>query len=160
MKKNNLVLDFRLAILTVITLAVLMPVFSVIHEMGHGAMCNYYGNDFAWSLNPLGGGWLSCLGTIDDPTMFRLAGGLVAALIASIIFILVLPHLGENTRFIGITLASIAVTEYAIALLEVFANEFYMNSPYSSGVSATITAVIIIWLVLRHSKKTEMRQIA
>ena len=160
MKKNKLVLDFRLAILTVITLAVLMPVFSVIHEMGHGTLCYVNGNDFTWGLNLIGGAWLSCIGTIEDPTMFRLAGGLISALTASTVLILVLPHFSKKTGFISIALASIAATEYITALMEGFANDFYMNSPFSSGVSGTITLVIVIWFVFRSSQKRRMSQIA
>jgi len=152
MKKNKLVLDFRLAILTVITLAVLMPVFSVIHEMGHGALCFVNGNDFTWGLNLIGGAWLSCIGTIEDPTMFRLAGGLISALTASTVLILVLPHFSKKTGFISIALASIAATEYITALMEGFANDFYMNSGFAGAILGTVLLCVVIFFVWRNSR--------
>jgi len=159
MKKNNLVLDYKLVFLTIIALALLMPVFSIIHEMGHGVVCFVNGSDFTWGIDPLGGGWLSCSETFEDPTMFRLAGGIVSALTASTIFILVRPHLRKNTVCITISLASIAATEYIITLLEVFANDFYMNSPFASVISGIVTVVIIIWYIFRISQKRRMSQI-
>ncbi len=152
----KIIFDYKLLVLTIISLTLMMPIFSIVHEMGHGALCFADGRDFTWGLYPLGGAWLSCEGTFDDPIMFRLAGGLAAALAASTILILVLPHLGKNTACIAISIAAIAVTEYVIALLEGFANDFYMHSPFSSGVSAIIIVSIIFWLILRNSHKREV----
>jgi len=73
--------------------------------------------------------------------------------------ILALPHLGKNTACIAITLAAIAVTEYVIAMLEGFANDFYMHSPFSSGISGIIIVSIIFWLILRNSQKREVNAV-
>lgn len=153
MRKNKKIFDYRLVFFTIIFLTVLIPVFSVIHEMGHAMVCYIEGNKFAWGVTPLGLGWLDCFGPLDDPTLLRLAGGLYAASVAAAVLVFVLPRFNRNTTSLAIPLSALAISQAVNALLEAFANDFYTNSTLSPGVSGIIIAVVVVLLVFKHSQK-------
>jgi hypothetical protein len=150
--KSKKIFDSKLLVRTIIFLAALMLVFNVIHEMGHGMLCHLAENQFVWGITPIGGGWLVCIGPIEDLITFRLAGGLLASFVATISLLFVL-HFGKNRTYVVIPLVAIAASQAVIAALEAFAYDLYMNSSLPHVVSGMITVTLILWLVFRYTKK-------
>lgn len=150
--KSKKIFDSKLLVRTIISLAALMLVFNVIHEMGHGMLCQLSENQFVWGITPIGGGWLVCIGSIEDLVTFRLAGGLLASFVATIALLFVL-RFGKNLTYLAIPLVTIAASQAVIAALEAFAYNIYMNSSLPHVVSGMITVTLILWLVFRYTKK-------
>jgi hypothetical protein len=146
---------YKLAIPTLLLLMVSMPIFSFIHEQGHVQMCEFNGRDSAWGMGLLTGAWSSCSGKFEDPTSFRLVGGLLSASIALIFYIGLKPILKGKLKAIGIVLVTIALTQFVNAILEGFANDFYMNSEYSSLIAGLIMFIVPVVLIFSNSKLTD-----
>ena len=150
MKKKQ-IFDFRIVVLTITTMLILMPVFALIHEAGHGLICKLNGMDFIFGIS-IGGGWLSCIGVIEEPTMFRLAGGMLTAMIAFATFAFLRPKLVGRFKFIAIALVTIGIGEYSVGIMEGFLNDFYMYSKFSGAVSGMLMLTIVMILLYNESK--------
>lgn len=158
MKQNKKIFDTRLLVLTIISLATLMLVFNVIHEMGHGILCQLAENHFVWGITPIGGGWLVCLGPMEDLLTFRLAGGLLASVVASVSLLCVILF-GKKMTYLAIPLVVIAASQAVTAVFEAFVFGIYMNSSLSHVVTGLITVTLVILLVFRYTKKELVRNV-
>src|SRR3972149_7852170 len=114
---NNKIFDFSTVALTILTILVLIPIFSLIHESSHGLICNLDGKDFVFGIS-ITGGWLSCIGVIEDPTLFRLTGGMLTALTAFTTFTILKPKLVARYKVIAIGLVTMGIGEFFVGLME------------------------------------------
>lgn len=145
------IFDSKLLVRTIISLAALMLIFNVIREMGHGMLCRLSENQLGWGMTLTGGNWLVCIRPIEDLVTFRLAGGLLAAFVATVALLFVL-RFGKNMTFLTIPLVAIAASQAVIALPEAFSYNLYMNLSLHI-VSVTITITLVLLLVFRYTKK-------
>jgi len=150
MKKTK-IFDFRIVALTIFAMLLLMPVFALIHEYSHGLICVLNGKEFVFGIS-IAGGWLSCIGVIEEPTMFRLAGGMITAMIAFATFAILKPKLVGRFKFIAIALVTMGIGEYSVGIMEGYLNDFYMHSQFSGGVSGMLMLTIVMILLYRESK--------
>ena len=96
--------------------------------------------------------YVSCLGSVDDPTSFRMAGGLVSASIALILFIGLKSVLTGYRKSLAIVLVVVAITQFTNMILETFANDFYMNSGgIMTGINTLMAMMMLFFLIQRHS---------
>ena len=149
--KNNKIFDFEIVTLTVITTILLIPIFSLIHESGHGLICMLDGKDFVFGIT-IFGGWLTCTGVINDPTLFRLMGGLLTSIVAFGTFAILKSKLVGNLKFIAIALVTMGIGEFFAGLMEGFANDFYMHSKLSGAASCIVILTVLMILLYRESK--------
>ena len=148
---NNKIFDFRTVALTILTILLLIPIFSLIHESGHGLICILDGKDFTFGIG-ITGGWLSCIGVIEDPTLFRLAGGMLTAITAFSTFAILKPKLVGRFKFIAIALVTMGIGEYFVGIMEGFVNDFYMHSRFSGAASCILILSVLMILFYRESK--------
>ena len=141
----------KLVITTVLLVIVLMPAFSFVHEMGHVLFCEAAGRESNFSIGIMGS-WATCSGTFDDPTVFRYAGGILAASLAFVIFAVIHKNLRGAWKGIGISLVSIGLVEHIGGVMEGFANDFYMNSGFAGAIQGTVLLCVVIFFVWRNSR--------
>ena len=149
--KSSKIFDFRTVTLTILAILVMIPIFSLIHESGHGLICTLDGKDFTFGIS-FTGGWLLCIGVMEDPTLFRLAGGMLTAITAFTSFAILKPKLVGRFKFIAIALVSMGIVEYFVGVMEGFANDFYMHSRLSGAASCILILSVLMILLYRESK--------
>ena len=82
----------------------LLPVFSYLHEAGHGLVCIADGNEAEISVN-FNGGTTLCHGDISNPFPYKISGGLLAGIVGTTIGLALFvkkPFAGyslESTRY-------------------------------------------------------------
>lgn len=151
-------LDLKLTTLTILLWVVLLPTFSLIHEVGHGLVCDYYGFEPNYHLTLIQNA-VTCTGNFSDNPgsqgSFRMAGGFLAASIALMAFALVKPIITPKTRFIGIVLVVIGVTQFFNMSMETFVHDFYIQQSSVMTMVNTLGAMVMLFfLIHRHSDQT------
>lgn len=148
-------LDLKLTTTTIILWIILLPAFSIVHEVGHGLVCDYYGFEPKYYLTLIQNA-VTCTGNFSDNAgsqgSFRMAGGFLAATIALTAFALVKPIITPKTRFIAIVLVVIAITQFVNMSVETFAHDFYINQSSVMTMINTMGAMVLLFfLIFRHS---------
>lgn len=144
-------LDWKLTVLTITLWVVLLPLFSIVHEYGHAFSCSIQGNEFEMHISLLLN-YVSCMGSVDDPISFRMAGGLISASVALILFIGLKSVLTGYRKSLAIVLVVVAITQYTNMIMETLANDFYMNSGgIMTGVNTLMAMMMLFFLIQRHS---------
>ena len=77
-------LDRKRVLICMIMFFALLPVFSYLHEAGHGLVCIANGNEPEISVN-FNGGTTLCHGDISNPFPYKISGGLLAGIIGTTI---------------------------------------------------------------------------
>ena len=77
-------LDRKRVLICLIMFFALLPVFSYLHEAGHGLVCIADGNEAEISVN-FNGGTTLCHGDISNPFPYKISGGLLAGIIGTTI---------------------------------------------------------------------------
>ena len=93
-----------------------------------------------------------------------MAGGLVSASLALILFIAIKPVLTGYRKSLAIVLVVVAITQFTNMIMETFANDFYMNSGgIMTGVNTLMAMMMLFFLIQRHSLReytiTETEQV-
>ena len=73
-------LDRKRVLICLIMFFALLPVFSYLHEAGHGLVCIADGNEAEISVN-FNGGTTLCHGDVSNPFPYKISGGLFAGII-------------------------------------------------------------------------------
>jgi len=79
-------LDRKRVLICLIMFFALLPVFSYLHEAGHGLVCIADGNEAEISVN-FSGGTTLCRGDISNPFAYKISGGLLAGIIGTTVAI-------------------------------------------------------------------------
>ena len=159
----RLKLDIRLTTLTFVAWMILLPTFSLIHELGHGLVCDYYGFEPNYHLTLLVNA-VTCTGNFSEnpgsQTSFRMAGGFLAASLAFIVFACVksVPKL----KFLSIALVVIGVTQFFNMTMETYAHEFYINDSQIMTMANTLGAMIMLFFLIQRNtvQKPSIKEIA
>ena len=77
-------LNRKRVLICMIMFFALLPVFSYLHEAGHGLVCIADGNEAEISVN-FSGGTTLCHGDISNPFAYKISGGLLAGIIGTTI---------------------------------------------------------------------------
>jgi hypothetical protein len=104
---------------------------SIIHELGHGLICQLNGNQFEFQLTAFGGIG-SCYGSLANPVLFLAMGGGFGAITAGSIAVLVRRHAG-----LLIGMITIAVGHLFNMVLETIAYQFYIQG-YGSLIATQV----------------------
>ena len=75
-------LDRKRVLICLIMFFALLPVFSYLHEAGHGLVCIADGNEAEISVN-FSGGTTLCHGDINNPFAYKISGGLLAGIVGT-----------------------------------------------------------------------------
>jgi len=79
-------LDRKRVLICLLVFFALLPVFSYLHEAGHGLVCIADGNEAEISVN-FSGGTTLCHGDISNPFAYKISGGLLAGIIGTTVAI-------------------------------------------------------------------------
>ena len=141
-------LDRKRVLICLIMFFALLPVFSYLHEAGHGLVCIADGNEAEISVN-FNGGTTLCHGDISNPFPYKISGGLFAGIIGTTIGIALFRW---KIPFIAIT--TIGVGHLVNAVIETFADSYFTNSDEWSFVIGFIALVTFLGLLLIFDRKT------
>ena len=84
--RNAKKLDRKRVLICLIIFFALLPVFSYLHEAGHGLVCIADGNEAEISVN-FSGGTTLCHGDISNPFAYKISGGLLAGIVGTTVAI-------------------------------------------------------------------------
>ena len=141
-------LDRKRVLICLIMFFALLPVFSYLHEAGHGLVCIADGNEAEISVN-FSGGTTLCHGDISNPFPYKISGGLLAGIIGTTVGIALFRW---KIPFIAIT--TIGVGHLVNAVIETFADSYFTNSDEWSFVIGFIALVTFLGLLLIFDRKT------
>jgi len=144
--------DFRLVFVTLLSIMILMPVLTYVHELGHVFACEVAGHEANFGVG-LFGAWATCMGTMEDPTVFRYAGGFLASIVGFMVFVGIKSHLRGAWKGIGIALVAIAIVEYMGGIAEGYLHDFYMESNLFGAIQGMTLLTLVIFFVYRNSNR-------
>ena len=144
-------LDRKRVLICLIMFFALLPVFSYLHEAGHGLVCIADGNEAEISVN-FNGGTTLCHGDISNPFPYKISGGLLAGIIGTTIGIALFRW---KIPFIAIT--TIGVGHLVNACIETYADSYFTHGNEWSAFLGFIEVVVFLSLLIIFDRKTVKR---
>jgi len=126
----------------------LLPVFSYLHEAGHGLVCIADGNEPEISVN-FNGGTTLCHGDISNPFPYKISGGLFAGIIGTTIGIALFRW---KIPFIALT--TIGTVHLINAIIETFTDSYFTHAAEWSFVLGFIGFVTFFSLLIIFDRRT------
>ena len=126
----------------------LLPVFSYLHEAGHGLVCIADGNEAEISVD-FSGGTTLCHGDVSNLFAYKISGGLLAGIIGTTIGIALFRW---KIPFIAIT--TIGAGHLVNAVIETFADSYFTHGGEWSLVLGFIEFVTFFSLLIIFDRKT------
>lgn len=144
--------DNKLVFKSFLLLFILVIPFQIIHETGHAIPCYFEGKEFKMNISILGSS-LNCLGDVENKSLFRASGGLLALLVSFIPYVILRKQL-TNYPFISIVLLSMALAQLANMGIETILYNDYISNGLVSMISiSTVQYGSFIYFVYHFSKK-------
>ena len=140
-------LNRRRVLICMIMFFALLPVFSYLHEAGHGLVCIANGNEPEISVN-FSGGTTLCHGDISNPFPYKISGGLFAGIIGTTIGIALFRW---KVPFIALT--TIGAGHLVNAVIETFADSYFTHGGEWSFVLGFIEFVTFFSLLIIFDRK-------
>ena len=125
----------------------LLPVFSYLHEAGHGLVCIADGNEAEISVN-FSGGTTLCHGDISNPFPYKISGGLLAGIIGTTVGIALFRW---KIPFIALTTISVGLLVNAV--IEAFADSYFTHGTEWSLFLGLVEFVIFFSLLIIFDRK-------
>ena len=126
----------------------LLPVFSYLHEAGHGLVCIADGNEAEISVD-FSGGTTLCHGDVSNLFAYKISGGLLAGIIGTTIGIALFRW---KIPFIAIT--TIGAGHLVNAVIETFTDSYFTHGGEWSLVLGFIEFVTFFSLLIIFDRKT------
>ena len=117
---------------------VLIVPFTVIHEIGHSLVCLADGHEFHIYIEIFTSSSMICKGKISHLTLFNAAGGVLAAVVAIVVILLL------RCGFITIAMGSIAISHAMNAIIEAGFHESYMSADFWPAIFLFTDSAIFI----------------
>ena len=140
-------LDRKRVLICLIMFFALLPVFSYLHEAGHGLVCIADGNEAEISVN-FSGGTTLCHGDISNPFPYKISGGLLAGIIGTTIGITLFRW---KIPFIALT--TIGAGHLVNAGIEAFADSYFTRGGDWSAILAFVEFVTFLSLMIIFDRK-------
>ena len=140
-------LNRKRVLICMIIFFALLPVFSYLHEAGHGLVCIADGNEAEISVN-FSGGTTLCHGDISNPFAYKISGGLLAGIIGTSIGIALFRW---KIPFIALT--TIGVGHLVNAVIEAFADSYFTHGGEWSLFLGFVEFVIFFSLLIIFDRK-------
>ena len=140
-------LNRKRVLICMIMFFALLPVFSYLHEAGHGLVCIADGNEAEISVN-FSGGTTLCLGDVSNPFAYKISGGLLAGIIGTTIGIALFRW---KIPFIALT--TIGVGHLVNAVIEAFADSYFTHGGEWSLFLGLVEFVIFFSLLIIFDRK-------
>ena len=140
-------LDRKRVLICLIMFFALLPVFSYLHEAGHGLVCIADGNEAEISVN-FSGGTTLCHGDVSNPFAYKISGGLLAGIIGTTIGIALFRW---KIPFIALT--TIGAGHLVNAGIEAFTDSYFTRGGDWSAILAFIEFVTFLSLMIIFDRK-------
>ena len=144
-------LNRKRVLICLIMFFALLPVFSYLHEAGHGLVCTADGNEAEISVN-FSGGTTLCLGDVSNPFAYKISGGLLAGIIGTTVGIALFRW---KIPFIALT--TIGAGHLVNAVIEAFADSYFTYGGEWSAILAFIEFVTFLSLMIIFDRKMVKR---
>lgn len=155
-KKTTGKFDNKLVMKSFFILLVLAIPFNIIHEVGHAIPCYTEGKEFKMNIGLLGSS-LNCLGDVDNKTIFRASGGLLAFVVALIPYVILRKTI-DRYPFVSIVLLSMAVSQLGNMILETMLYDNYITNGFVSMITINVIQFgSFTYFVYYFTKKQEKR---
>ena len=141
-------LNRKRVLICMIMFFALLPVFSYLHEAGHGLVCIADGNEPEISVN-FSGGTTLCHGDISNPFPYKISGGLFAGIIGTTIGIALF-----RWKVLFIALTTIGAGHLVNAVIETFADSYFTHGTEWSLFLGFIEFVTFLSLLIIFDRKT------
>ena len=141
-------LDRKRVLICLIMFFALLPVFSYLHEAGHGLVCIVDGNEAEISVN-FSGGTTLCHGDVSNPFAYKISGGLLAGIVGTTVGIALFRW---KIPFVAIT--TIGIGHLVNAGIEAFADSYFTNGGEWGLVMGFVEFVTFFSLLLVFDRKT------
>ena len=140
-------LDRKRVLICMIMFFALLPVFSYLHEAGHGLVCIADGNEAEISVD-FSGGTTLCHGDVSNLFAYKISGGLLAGIIGTTLGIALFRW---KIPFIAIT--TIGAGHLVNAVIETFADSYFTHGGEWSLVLGLVEFVIFFSLMIIFDRK-------
>ena len=140
-------LNRKRVLICLIMFFALLPVFSYLHEAGHGLVCIADGNEAEISVD-FSGGTTLCHGDVSNLFAYKISGGLLAGIIGTTIGIALFRW---KIPFIAIT--TIGAGHLINAVIETFADSYFTHGGEWSLVLGLVEFVIFFSLMIIFDRK-------
>ena len=141
-------LDRKRVLICMIMFFALLPVFSYLHEAGHGLVCIADGNEAEITVN-FNGGTTLCHGDVSNLFAYKISGGLLAGIIGTTVGTALFKW---KIPFIAVT--TIGVGHLINAIIETFADSYFTHGAEWGFFLGAIEFVTFITLLLIFDRKT------
>ena len=141
-------LNKKRVLICMIMFFALLPVFSYLHEAGHGLVCIADGNEAEISVD-FSGGTTLCHGDVSNLFAYKISGGLLAGIIGTSLGIALFRW---KIPFIAIT--TIGAGHLVNAVIETFADSYFTHGGEWSLVLGFIEFVTFFSLLIIFDRKT------
>ena len=141
-------LDRKRVLICLLIFFALLPVFSYLHEAGHGLVCIADGNEAEISVN-FSGGTTLCHGDVSNLFAYKISGGLLAGIIGTTIGIALFRW---KIPFIAIT--TIGAGHLVNAVIEAFADSYFTHGTEWSLFLGLVEFVTFLSLLIIFDRKT------
>ena len=141
-------LNKKRVLICMIMFFALLPVFSYLHEAGHGLVCIADGNEAEISVD-FSGGTTLCHGDVSNLFAYKISGGLLAGIIGTTIGIALFRW---KIPFIAIT--TIGAGHLVNAVIETFADSYFTHGGEWSLVLGFIEFITFFSLLIIFDRKT------
>jgi len=141
-------LNKKRVLICMIMFFALLPVFSYLHEAGHGLVCIADGNEAEISVD-FSGGTTLCHGDVSNLFAYKISGGLLAGIIGTTLGIVLFRW---KIPFIALT--TIGAGHLVNAVIETFADSYFTHGGEWSLVLGFIEFVTFFSLLIIFDRKT------
>ena len=141
-------LNRKRVLICMIMFFALLPVFSYLHEAGHGLVCIADGNEAEITVDAFSGGTTLCHGDVSNQFAYKISGGLLAGIIGTTIGITLFRW---KIPFIALT--TIGAGHLVNAVIEAFADSYFTHGAEWSFVLGFIEFVTFFSLLIIFDRK-------
>ena len=142
-------LDRKRVLICLLIFFALLPVFSYLHEAGHGLVCLADGNEPEITVDIFSGGTTLCHGDVSNLFAYKISGGLLAGIIGTTAGIALFRW---KIPFIAIT--TIGIGHLVNAGIEAFTDSYFTNEGEWGLVIGFVEFVTFFSLLLIFDRKT------
>ena len=142
-------LDRKRVLICLLIFFALLPVFSYLHEAGHGLVCLADGNEPEITVDIFSGGTTLCHGDVSNLFAYKISGGLLAGIIGTTAGIALFRW---KIPFVAIT--TIGIGHLVNAGIEAFADSYFTNGGEWGLVMGFVEFVTFFGLLLVFDRKT------
>ena len=142
-------LDRKRVLICLIMFFALLPVFSYLHEAGHGLVCIADGNEAEISVDIFNGGTTLCHGDVSNLFAYKISGGLLAGIVGTTVGIALF-----RWKIPFIALVTIGIGHLVNAGIEAFADSYFTHGNEWGLVMGFVEFVTFFSLLIIFDRKT------